>query len=165
TGAVPQADRALGRIFLPLERFPMVVLSQNPKPEGARRRRISPEKLRANRANGRRSKGATSVRGRAIAARNHTTHGMRCSCTPGQEDLTFLPTESKADFDADVERSCREQGAGTALEIEQIRIAIYQVWVRRRIERATGAAANDRIAKLQRAFAARTADDARELLA
>ncbi len=84
---------------------------------------VSEAQLAANRANAALSTGPTSDEGKAIASRNHTTHGLTALPNP---NFKVLPTEDQSAFDRQLARFHQDWTPTTATEEELVtRLAVH----------------------------------------
>ena len=87
--------------------------------EGPRKRISTDAQAAASRANGAKSKGATSDTGRAKVKFNAVQHGATC------KEIVFLKGEDEAAFWAKVDRIVAQEQAEGELELEAIKTAAY----------------------------------------
>ena len=111
-------------------------------PAGAptkKKRRVTPAMRSANKRNAQASTGPRSTEGLQKASLNATTHGATCT------KLIFLPGESIAEFEAEVDVWARRLGARTEPERRQVETAVYCEWKARRAENANAYAVQKKI--------------------
>jgi hypothetical protein len=117
-----------------------VMVAENPEPAPPKKKRLVTEAMKAAaRTNARLSTGPKSLEGKRRSALNGTKSAHTCN------QLIFLEEESTEEFDVEVTLTARRLGARTEPEIEQVRMAVYQEWKARRIERAEVSAVNQTV--------------------
>jgi hypothetical protein len=112
-------------------------------PRGPRKRLRTEAQAAASRANGSKSKGATSDTGREKVKFNAVRHGAAC------KEIVFLEGEDEGAFWARVDRVVAEQGVEGELEIEAIKSALYSRVTKERAINAQAMAVTEARTKIE----------------
>jgi len=127
-------------------------------PKGPRKRIPTEAQAAASRANGARSKGATSDTGREKVKFNAVQHGATC------EEIVFLNDEDPAAFWAKVDRIVQEEEAEGELELEAIKTLAYSRVTKDRAINAQAIAVNEHRAQIKDHFGDQKLAEMRDLV-
>jgi hypothetical protein len=93
----------------------------------------SPAQFAANRANAQFAHGATTPEGKAISARNHTTHGLTVMVSAGP--FQVLATEDQSVYDNFLEALKHDWQPTNTTELDLVEKLATHTWLRRRASR------------------------------